>query len=260
MPFSIAVAQTCPLPGDVAANTTEHVRLAEAAADAGAGLLLFPELSLTGYEIALAPALAFTEDDPRLDQLRALASRLSMVLVVGAPLRSGVRLHIAACVLMPDGSLDVYTKRRLGAFSEAARCDGTLPPAEATVFAAGYRDPLVQAAGSVAAIAVCADVSDLGRWQRAARRGAGIYLASMFVIPSDFDGETAKLREGAAANGLVVALANFGAASGGLATAGRSAFYDEHGEQLIQLKPGGSGVALLHDRPEGRSVRAIEPA
>jgi len=48
---SIAVAQTCPVAGDVQANLDEHIHLARLAAKEGAQVVVFPELSLTGYEL-----------------------------------------------------------------------------------------------------------------------------------------------------------------------------------------------------------------
>ena len=60
----IAVAQTCPVPGDVSANVDEHVRLARLAATEGAQVVVFPELSLIGYELALAAALSRLADKP----------------------------------------------------------------------------------------------------------------------------------------------------------------------------------------------------
>jgi predicted amidohydrolase len=62
---SIAVAQTVPAPGDVEANVREHLRLVGAAAEEGAQVLVFPEMSLTGYELELARGLAFTPRRPR---------------------------------------------------------------------------------------------------------------------------------------------------------------------------------------------------
>jgi hypothetical protein len=54
---------------------------------AGGGLLLFPELSLTGYEATLAKALAQDIDRPLLSPLRHFAREASMTTVVGLPLR-----------------------------------------------------------------------------------------------------------------------------------------------------------------------------
>jgi predicted amidohydrolase len=131
---SIAVAQTCPRAGDVNANLEEHLRLARLAAGEGARIVVFPELSLTGYELELAKVLAFSEDDARLLPLRDAAASHSAILIVGAPVRVGSRLHVGAFILHPNHASELYTKHYLGAFSASANCDGTVPPAEATVF------------------------------------------------------------------------------------------------------------------------------
>ncbi len=51
MKFRIALAQIDPVLGDMKANVEKHIALAERAASAGAHLVVFPELSLTGYSI-----------------------------------------------------------------------------------------------------------------------------------------------------------------------------------------------------------------
>src|SRR5215207_8962560 len=107
---SIAVAQTCPVAGDVQANVDEHVRLARRAAMEGAKIVVFPELSLTGYELALAERLAFSESDPWLSVLLDVAASEGTTLVVGGPVRVGSFLHIAAFILSPDRTALLYTK------------------------------------------------------------------------------------------------------------------------------------------------------
>ena len=255
---SIAVAQTCPVAGDVQANLDEHVRLARLAAAEGAQLVVYPELSLTGYELGLANGLAFAENDPRLASLLDVAALYSLMLIAGAPLRIGSRLHIGAFILAPERTVEIYTKHYLGAFAPSASCDGVIPPAEATVFHAGDRNPLVRfGGGSIAAVAVCADIGRAAHPQQAADRGAQIYLASMFVIPSDFAGDVAKLQRYAAQHSMMVALANFGSPSGGLAAAGRSAIWSERGEVLIQRGPAGAGIAVVSEDEQGRRVGAV---
>jgi predicted amidohydrolase/GNAT superfamily N-acetyltransferase len=249
--LSLAVAQTCPVAGDVDANLQQHVRLANLAADEGARLVAFPELSLTGYEIPLAERLAFSEDDARLDPLLDTAASRSLTLIAGAPVAIGSRLHVGAFILFPDGRVSLYTKHRLGAFTEDARCDGTVPPSESTVFAPGDRDPLVPIAGRTAAVAICADIGQALHPKLAAERGAQVYVASMFVIPSEFGGDAARLRAYAAQYSMVVALANFGSPSGGLAAAGRSSIWSATGELLIQLGSSSAGVAVAIEHPDG---------
>jgi predicted amidohydrolase len=65
MHFKLALAQMAPKLGDLAANTKRHVEVLEHARAAGAQLVIFPELSLTGYllkdltsELALDPSSA----------------------------------------------------------------------------------------------------------------------------------------------------------------------------------------------------------
>jgi predicted amidohydrolase len=93
---SIAVAQTCPVAGDVQSNLDEHIRLARLAAKEGAQVVVFPDLSLTGYELALAESLAFSECDSRLSSLLDLAASQGTILVVGGPVRVASFVYIGA--------------------------------------------------------------------------------------------------------------------------------------------------------------------
>jgi predicted amidohydrolase len=254
---SIAAAQTIPIRGDVGANVERHLQLARAAAKEEAQVLVFPELSLTGYEMDLAWDLAFSPGDTRLAPLIDAAAACSMTLVVGAPVRTGPRLHIAAFILFPDRAVDLYTKHHLGAFSNSASCDGIVPPAEATVFHPGDINPLVCFGAHTAAVAVCADTGRSSHPQAAAARGATTYLASMFVIPSEFERETARLRSYAVRHTMAVVMANYGGPSGGLASAGRSAIWSEAGELLAQLDSSGAGIAVASETRAGWRARSI---
>jgi predicted amidohydrolase len=256
-PRSIAVAQTCPAKGDVATNLQQHIRLALVAATEGAQIVVFPELSLTGYEIGLAPDLAFSEDDRRLFPLMETAATAAVVLVVGAPVRLGSQLHIGAFILFPDRKTALYTKHSLGAFGESARCDGIVPPAEATVFKPGERNPLIHLGLNTAAVAICADIGRPSHPQHAVERGANTYLASMFIIPSEFDGDAAKLRRYAVTHSMATGLANFGSATGGLAAAGRSGVWSEAGELLVQLPAQGAGIATATETNKGWRVNTV---
>jgi predicted amidohydrolase len=248
---SIAAAQTVPIRGDVEANVEQHLRLAHAASKEHAQVLVFPELSLTGYELDLAEDLAFLQDDPRLVPLVEVASACSTTLIVGAPVRMGSLLHIGAFFVSPDRTVEVYTKHHLGSFSTSASPDGIVPPAEETVFHPGSRNPLVRFGGNTAAVAVCADTSRPSHPQEAADRGARTYLASMFIVPSELGRETANLRAYAKRHSMTVVLANYGGPTGGLASGGGSAIWSERGELLVQLEARGSGVAVATESHAG---------
>lgn len=254
---SIAAAQTVPLPGDVAGNLQQHLLLVRVAAEQQAQVVVFPELSLTGYELELGSALAFSEDDPRLAPLVDAASSHSLTVVAGAPVRIRSQLHIGAFIVSPDGTVAVYTKHRLGAFSDSARVDGVVPPPEREFFQPGIEDPPVIVGGTTAAVAVCADVGRASHPQQAAARGARTYLASMFVIPSEIDGEIARLQGYAVTHRLAIAMANFGGPSGGLASAGRSAIWSERGALLAQLDACGAGIVTAVETDAGWQASTV---
>jgi NAD+ synthase (glutamine-hydrolysing) len=88
-------------------------------------------------------------------------------------------------------------------------------------------------------------------------RGARTYLASMFVIPSEFERETANLRTYAVRHSMPVVLANYGGPSGGLASGGRSAIWSEKGEPLARLEASGAGVAVAVESHAGWRANAV---
>jgi len=248
---SIGVAQTVPVPGDVAANVQQHVQLVHAAAEYSPDVLVFPELSLTGYELELGRELAFSERDTRLSPLAGAAAAHSMTLVVGAPVRIGAGLHIAAFILSADGSVELYTKHHLGAFSPSDNAEGAVPPPEDAFFQPGTRSPLIRFAGNAAAVAICADTSHPSHPEAAAKLGANTYLAGSFIIPLHIGFKGAQLRHYAIEHGIAVAFANYGGSTGGLPSGGKSAVWSQKGELVADLPAEGLGVAVATEADSG---------
>jgi predicted amidohydrolase len=103
-PLRIALAQLAPRLGDLEANLTRHGELVDEALAGGAGLVVFPELGLTGYQLQdLAAEVAMRLDDPRLTALARRARGLSAV-VSFVEESADHRLFIAAA-LLEDGEV-----------------------------------------------------------------------------------------------------------------------------------------------------------
>ena len=255
--YALAAAQTIAVRGDVAANIAQHLELVRCAAAQRARLLVFPELSLTGYELDLADSLAFTEHDARLAPLAEAARTHAMQLVVGAPLRIDSALYIGAVILGPDGSTTLYTKHHLGAFQPSDALDGVVPPPEESVFRAGTCNPLLELAGHRIAVSICADSLYRSHLQSAAERGADTYLSSQFATPRYYDLKVSVLQRRAVRFGLTVVLANFTGSTGGLPAAGGSGIWSREGEVLAQLGSQGIGVALAAACDSGFRTRTV---
>src|SRR5438270_12135006 len=81
--FRMALAQIGPRLGDIAFNLQTHLAWIEHAATQGSDLIVFPELSLTGYFLRdLVPQTAIHADasDPLFAQLLAASERIDVAL------------------------------------------------------------------------------------------------------------------------------------------------------------------------------------
>jgi len=110
-PLRIALAQVAPRLGVLDENLERHRALLAEARTAGAGLVVFPELGLTGYLLQdLAAEVAMRVDDPRLAGLAAETAGLSAV-VSFVEESADHRLFIAAA-LLEDGRVR-HVQRKL---------------------------------------------------------------------------------------------------------------------------------------------------
>jgi predicted amidohydrolase len=120
-PLRIAVAQIAPRLGVVAENLERHHVLLAEAREQGAGLVVFPELGLTGYLLQdLAGDVAMRADDPRILGLAAAAGDASAV-VSFVEESTDHRLFISAALLEDGGVRHVHRKLYLptyGLFDE----------------------------------------------------------------------------------------------------------------------------------------------
>jgi predicted amidohydrolase len=236
--LTLAAAQTLSIAGDVPANLQRHLAVMRAAAEHGVDLLVFPELSLTGYEPSLAAGLAIAPDDAVLAPLRDMARELKLTAVVGMPIRlaPGAGVLIGALVLGAEGSLAVYTKQHLH-------------PGEEAAFVEGQGGAALEFGNDRIALAVCADFSHASHPRLAADAGATVYAAGVLISDGGYAADSALLQGYAAEHHLVVLMANHGGPSGGYVCAGRSAVWAADGSLLVAAP--GVGDALVIARREG---------
>ena len=228
----IAAAQSISLPGDVPANVLIHMQFIAAAHAAGVELLLFPELSLSGYELPLLAGCLVQPDDACLAPLREAAQANGMSLVVGAPVAgAGGKPAIGALTFFPDGECAVYRKQYLHSSEEVFAAGG--PPGS-------QRNAL---GDESFALAICADTNHEVHAEAAAASGASLYLASVLFSVAGYAQDAGTLRHYAERFEMGVLLANHGGPSGAYPSAGRSAFWAPGGERVVAAP--GTGNALV---------------
>lgn len=115
----VACIQMEPRFGETAANVAHSLTLIEKAADAGAQLLVLPELANTGYVFETrAEALGLAEPvpgGPTTDAWVEIAARRNLHIVAGITEREGTALYNSAVVIGPQGYIGTYRKMHLWA-------------------------------------------------------------------------------------------------------------------------------------------------
>lgn len=242
--LTVAVAQTAGASTKLVENVNAHTRLASLAADHGAQLVLFPELSLTGYHRDLTPADALDASDSALLPLKAVADTHGMVVMAGAPLASAAGLHIGTLSFAPQAGVTTYLKQHLH--------DG-----EQVAFVPGPGGGPLLMADQVVAVAICADITHPEHADAAARGGATIYAASCFLTDNGYDADAHLLRRYARDHGLLVMMSNYGAPVRGWSCAGRSAIWSDDGSLLGCAPPRGAALVVASRESDGWGGRVV---
>jgi len=224
----ISAAQTRPKYLDIEANLLDHYRLIEIAAANGSDLIVFPELSITGYELEKSDMLAFSLQDFRLDELSKLSETNQMIIIAGAPIRINSDLFIGEFILLPDRTITIYTKHFLHS-GEDKYYKSSLD-----------YDPIIRLGSGKISFAICADIENPSHPESASKKGADYYFPSIFYSPNGIDGAHRKLGDYAKQYSFNILMSNFCGESMGLPAAGRSAFWNNRGELIGKMndKPG----------------------
>ena len=228
----IASAQTIPQNDDINRNLHDHYRLIKLAADNGVKLIVFPEMSITGYVRESAKKLSFKENDSQLDKLRELAVDNDMIIIAGAPIKMDSGLHIGSFVISPDNSISIYTKQFLHAGEEEFYAPNF------------YYNPIIKLGKETISLAICADIDNPLHAMNANKANCTIYIASIFFTPNGMIEAYNLLSDYAKRYSMNVLMSNFCGESWSLKAGGKSAFWSKNGDLITGLDDKSTGLLI----------------
>jgi predicted amidohydrolase len=214
MRLSVAAAQPPCVSHDLERNAMTHAAVIR---DADAHVVVFPELSMTGYEL---DAKAISVADPRLTPIVDACADTKSSALIGAPVDAG----------------------RGGPEIAMVRVDGG---AEGERFRPGSKPAAVEVRGWRLGLAICSDTGVPQHAADTAALGIDAYVAGVTQTAERAGVQDERSRRTAIAHGAWVVVASFaGPTGGGFArTAGRSAIWTPDGVALSRAGPEPGGMA-----------------
>ena len=229
--MKIALAQTKPVKGDITTNISNHKELIGLAITHKADAIIFPELSITGYEPTLAKQLATDENDNRFDELQKLSDKNEMIIGIGMPLKRKEGICISMIIFKPNKTQQVYSKKYLHSDEEP-------------FFISGQNDSTFIDNTNIA-LSICYEISVPEHAENAAANGAKIYIASVAKTATGVEKAIQTLSEIACKYSMPVLFSNSVGPSDNFISAGKTSAWDHCGKLIGQLNSTGEGILII---------------
>ncbi|MFM2362545.1 MAG: hypothetical protein RLZZ316_1447 [Bacteroidota bacterium] len=228
--MKIALAQLKTQAGSIEKNIELHIACCKQAASLGAGLIVFPELSITNYEPVLAKEVAFTLTDSRLQPLQHMSNTHDLIIAAGLPLLTKTGVAIATFFFLPNKLPLVYYKTYL----HADELPFFVPVANTTVM------PLPDIA-----FAICYELSVPQHAAAVALQRPKLYIASVAKTSKGVLESKTKLAKLAKENNCPVLFVNAVGPADNFINAGGSFIMNKQGVLQIELSTDTNGILIF---------------
>lgn len=230
--MKIAVAQTRPVKGDIKTNIDHHKKMISLAISGGADMIIFPELSITGYEPELAKELASSQDDSRFDELQLTSDDNGITIGVGVPTKNREGVCISMVIFQPHKARTTYSKKYIH-------------PDEEPYFVSGQNFGCLPGTKPIIGLAICYELSIPAHWENAHNCGAEIYIASVAKTAEGVEKAHKSLSEIAGNYAMTVLMSNCVGRCDNFESAGKTAIWNNKGNLAAQLNNTDEGLLII---------------
>lgn len=230
--MKICVAQTRPSTGNILVNIENHKKLITLAVSYKADIIIFPELSLTGYEPALAKDLATDQHDERFDSLQKMSNEAQITIGVGVPTKNNEGISISMILFQPHKAREIYSKKFIHADEEK-------------FFIPGKNEINLTDDAANIAIAICYEISVPEHSENAFKSGAKIYIASVAKTPGEVNKAVNTLSGIAKQYKMTVLMSNAVGQAEDYECGGKTSIWNNKGILMAQLNDTGEGLLII---------------
>ncbi len=229
--MKICVAQLRPRKGDMPKNIAAHIQLIDLAIDREADMIVFPELSLTGYEPELSKYLALKPQDSYQRIFQQISNESRITIGVGMPILQDSDVLISMIIYQAKKPVQIYSKQYLHAD-------------EVPYFIPGQGQVLLKNHKHTVAPAICYESLLHEHAANAVAMGANIYLASVAKSSGGLTKAFAHYPEIAKKYGITVLMANCLGFCDNFDSVGQSSIWNSEGILVGQLDDSNEGVLI----------------
>lgn len=229
--MKIALAQITSQKGDLQANSTHHKKLIKLAIKKSAATIIFPELSITGYEPSLAKDLAVNDNATVFGDFQNLSDNNNITIGFGIPTKQKEGICISMLLFSPNQVLQVYSKKYLHADEEPFFISGK----NETIFIKNTK----------IALAICYELSVKEHAASAIEKGANMYLASVAKTADGVKKAHQRLAQIAKTYKIPVLMVNSIGPNDDFISAGQSAIWDATGSLIGHLSDTDEGLLIF---------------
>ncbi|AUP79548.1 carbon-nitrogen hydrolase family protein [Flavivirga eckloniae] len=235
--MKICVAQIKPDKGNIQENIKSHKSWIEIAVSENANIIIFPELSLTGYEPELAKALAIDKSDTRLDVFQNMSNLNNISIGLGVPTKSIPENLISMIIFQPNQIRKIYSKQKLHSD-------------ELPFFGEGTEQMILTVENKNLAPAICYESLLKEHSQNARNLGAEFYLASVAKSQNGIEKALIHYPKIAKAFSMPVVMSNSIGFCHDFLSSGQSAVWNKEGKLLEQLGSDKEGLLIFDTKTE----------
>jgi len=227
----IGLAQIKPITGNIEANITLHTQSINTAIANKVDLIIFPELSITGYEPTLAKKLAINNSDQRFDIFQNTSDQNNISIAIGVPSIAEEGITISMLIFQPKLHKTLYSKQNLH-------------KDEFPYFINGDKQIILNINGIKIAPAICYESLQYQHSENANTLGADIYIASVAKSKASIEKATIHYSKTAARYSMPILMVNAIGKNDTFESYGTTSIWNANGNLIGSLDKNTQGLII----------------
>ncbi len=241
----IGIVQSSSKKGAISINIKNHLSLIKSALPSKPDLIVFPELSITGYEPELAEKLACTIDDERFNSFQVMADTNKLTIGIGMPTHSKDGINISMLFFQPYRERLRYSKQLLHAD-------------ELPYFVSSNNQVFLTIKEKKIAFGICYETLQREHFIKAVENNADVYIASVAKPERGKEKAYVHFPSMGKEFNIPILMSNCVGYCDNFMSNGKNAVWNKDGKLVAQLDEKNQGLLIYETESEKATILQID--